>query len=96
VSNEHDLKEKLEVLRHERGVSLIDYARLQSPKPQGRWAAAAIEKAEKAAEQGPSYPQQPPNSPWHHDPVPTEPPLGINVNAVDIGEPIAASIRRPK
>ena len=29
------------------------------------------------------YPAQPPNSPWHHDPLPPEPPLGIDVNAME-------------
>jgi hypothetical protein len=30
----------------------------------------------------PQYPQQPPNSPFHHDPTGAEPPLGIDVNAM--------------
>jgi hypothetical protein len=30
----------------------------------------------------PSYPQQPPNSPWHHDPVPATEPLGFDIEFV--------------
>jgi hypothetical protein len=30
----------------------------------------------------PQYPQQPPNSPFHHDPTGPEPPLGIDVNSM--------------
>jgi hypothetical protein len=34
-----------------------------------------------------SYPQQPSNSPWHHDPVPMEEPLGFSVEDHDpVGE----------
>ena len=34
-----------------------------------------------------SYPTQPANSPWHHDPCPTEPPLGYSVDAQEpVGE----------
>jgi hypothetical protein len=43
----------------------------------------------------PVYPEQPPTSPFHHDPVPDEPPLGFSVNELQpTGEPheIAASI----
>jgi hypothetical protein len=38
---------------------------------------------------GPSpIPQQPSNSPWHHDPVPMEEPLGFSVEDHDpVGEP---------
>jgi hypothetical protein len=38
---------------------------------------------------GPSvkYPRLPANSPWHSDPCPPEPPLGIDINAMDaVGE----------
>jgi hypothetical protein len=37
---------------------------------------------------GPTYPQLPASSSWSHDPVPPEPPLGIDVNAV---EPVGTS-----
>ena len=30
----------------------------------------------------PSYPQQPANSPWHHDPVPATEPLGFDIEFV--------------
>jgi len=34
-----------------------------------------------------SYPAQPPQSPWHHDPVPPEMPLGYSVDAIEpVGE----------
>src|SRR6516164_2632457 len=34
-----------------------------------------------------SYPAQPPTSPWHHDPVPPEMPLGYSVDAIEpVGE----------
>jgi hypothetical protein len=41
------------------------------------------------------YPALPSNSPWHHDPVPPEEPLGVDLSAAPIvGEPheIAASL----
>ena len=31
----------------------------------------------------PAIPTQPASSPWHHDPVPIEPPLGINIDAME-------------
>jgi hypothetical protein len=33
----------------------------------------------------PIYPKQPPNSPWAGDPVPTEPPLGFEIDAMGNG-----------
>jgi hypothetical protein len=34
-----------------------------------------------------AYPQQPSTSPWHHDPIGTEPPLGYSVDAIEpVGE----------
>jgi hypothetical protein len=41
-----------------------------------------------------SYPAQPAGSPWHHDPIGTEPPLGYSVDEQEpVGEPfeVAAS-----
>ena len=36
-----------------------------------------------------SYPAQPENSPWHHDPCPPEPPLGFSVDEMKpVGEPL--------
>ena len=43
----------------------------------------------------PQVPRQPPNSPFHHDAVPPEEPLGIDVNAMStVGTPseVSASI----
>jgi hypothetical protein len=35
-----------------------------------------------------AYPQQPSTSPWHSEPIGTEPPLGFDVNAIEpVGEP---------
>jgi hypothetical protein len=45
-----------------------------------------------------SYPAQPSDSPWHHDPVPDEGPLGYDINYVEpVGEvdEIAASQNTP-
>jgi hypothetical protein len=45
---------------------------------------AAIEKSATVVGAGPvSYPQQPPTSPWHHDPIGDEPPLGYSVDAIE-------------
>jgi hypothetical protein len=34
-----------------------------------------------------AYPQQPATSPWHRDPVPDEPPLGYEIDAMEpVGE----------
>jgi len=41
-------------------------------------------KNEFAARVVPTYPPQPADSPWHHDAVPTEPPLGIAID--DMGD----------
>jgi hypothetical protein len=35
----------------------------------------------------PQYPRQPSTSPWHHDPVPDEPPTGYDLNALAGQEP---------
>jgi hypothetical protein len=49
----------------------------------------------------PQYPQQPPNSPFHHDPTGAEPPLGIDVNEMipvgthaEVQASIAASLQK--
>src|SRR5262245_19906565 len=35
-----------------------------------------------------TYPAQPANSPWHHDPCPREPPLGYAIDGMEcVGEP---------
>ena len=31
-----------------------------------------------------AVPHQPPGSPWHHDPVPAEPPLGFSINEMPV------------
>ena len=44
------------------------------------------------------YPAQPANSPWHRDPLPTEPPLGVSVEEMKpVGEPheVRASEAQP-
>jgi len=33
-----------------------------------------------------AYPAQPENSPWHRDPVPDEPPLGYDINALGVSD----------
>jgi len=80
TSAERDRKEKLEILRNERGVAIVDYARLQQPSPGGRWAKI---KDQEAASQYPMLK----GGPWFPNPV--EPPLGYSVSApIDLGEPI--------
>jgi hypothetical protein len=44
--------------------------------------AALALQAQRLASRGPQYPAQPANSPWGADPVPPEPPLGIDISAV--------------
>jgi hypothetical protein len=52
----------------------------------GRW--AAISNPHIVGQSAvPKYPELPANSPWHHDPVPDEPPLGYAIDAMPELEP---------
>ena len=88
MSNDRDLKEKLEVLSS----TLSKLVRVVDPKPGGRFAAEAITRAEQAASQGLQYPQIP-SGPWGSDwPNPTEAPLGFDINRVEpVEAPVAPS-----
>jgi|SRR5215472_12908637 len=55
----------------------------------GRWASPERKPTITGSSAGPSYPSQPPNSPWGTEPIGTEPPLGYDINAVE--HEIAAS-----
>ena len=60
---------------------------------EGRYAAAGTRPAVTGSSPI-AYPQQPSTSPWHSEPIGTEPPLGYDINAQDaVGEPfeVAAS-----
>lgn len=60
---------------------------------QGRFASVSKTQVTGATQQ---YPQLPETSPWHHDPVPIEPPLGFSVDEqIPVGEAheIASSAR---
>jgi hypothetical protein len=64
------------------------FSSFHDPLPGGRFAAIEPRTIVGSA---PTYqaPRQPEGSPWHHDPVPDEEPLGIDVTATpDIGEPV--------
>jgi len=82
--NEASQREKREVLRNDtylsRAASEIEpggrFAKLHSPTITG-------------ALPGPQVPQQPPTSPFHHDPVGSEPPLGF---AVDEMVPVGTEV----
>jgi hypothetical protein len=78
----------------QRGATLRDFAQADADTPRSRFSAH-----EKSVVIGstplPSYPEQPTNSPFHHDPVGQEPPLGFPVDQMPpVGEPheVAASL----
>jgi hypothetical protein len=78
--------EKLAALHNDRllkrGVAYADVVDLyDDSRPHGRFAIGAQQPLTE-------YPRQPPNSPWHHDPVGLEPPLGYSVNEMEpVGTP---------
>jgi hypothetical protein len=79
--------EKLQVFNQDRsiGSSYADHTALINPSAGGRFAREATTTVVKS---GQEYPAQPPNSYWHHDPVPREEPYGVDVNAMEpIGGP---------
>ncbi len=83
--NEANQKLRRETLRNDRS-TLLDHARAHADDAAGgrfkRELATSVVGV-------PNYPKQPETSPWHHDPVGPEPPLGLDVNAM---EPVEAEI----
>lgn len=49
----------------------------------GRFALVQKPATVVGASPGVSYPRLPESSPWHTDPLPPEPPLGIDINAME-------------
>jgi len=95
TSAKRDREEKIEILRNERGVALVDYARTLMPKPGGRFQAACAQEEQKTATQW--APHQGSSSHWSNLwPDGQEPPLGYSVHAVEpVGNPaeIEASLK---
>jgi hypothetical protein len=72
------------------GTSLSDYQSLLTPKPQGRWGAEAVARAEQTASKAPPpIPSGPWSNPYSENL--TEPPLGYSIDAVALGDPIQSS-----
>jgi hypothetical protein len=81
--------EKRAVLDNDRRVAYSQVVELYNPQPGGRFAVSSKPVTE--------VPRQPAWSPWHHDPVGLEPPLGYSVDEmVAVGTPaeVEASIRQ--
>jgi hypothetical protein len=72
--------------RVHRGGTYHEIAIAEADAVGGRFAAASKQRV---VGSGPfEYPQLPASSPWHRDPVPDEPPIGIDISAAPIvGEP---------
>ena len=80
VHSEYTQAEKRRVLRDTLHTRAVAEANMIG----GRW---ATESQTRVVGSGVEYPQLPPDSPWRDDPVPVEPPLGINVDEmVPVGE----------
>ena len=62
----------------ERTSTYLDFAR-SAEQPGGRFTKQTASKVIGV----PTYPKLPDNSPWANNPVPTEPPLGIDVNDLE-------------
>ena len=66
----------------ERPSTYLDHARAEADQLSGRFAKQTSSRVIGV----PEYPRQPPTSHWAIDPVPAEPPLNVDVNAVpDLG-----------
>ena len=68
--------------------SYLAFANILDPPPEGRFAGVEPRKVVGAYAIYEGAPPQPGSSPWSHDPVPDESPLGIEIDApINIGEP---------
>jgi hypothetical protein len=89
MTHEPTQAEKRAVLDNDRRVAYADVVDLYNPQPGGRFAVSSKPVTE--------VPRQPAHSPWHHDPVGLEPPLGYSVDEMEpVGTPaeVEASIRQ--
>jgi hypothetical protein len=75
------LKEQARVIAEQEARSAgtrAAYNNVVDPLPSGRWS-----KPSRGNDPSQLYPRLPANSPWHHDPVPNEEPLGIDISYVE-------------
>jgi hypothetical protein len=88
-NNDASQAQRRKVLENDRKVSTyFQRAQADADLELGGRYAKVTETTVTGATPGPIYPKQPPNSPWHHDPMPPEPPLGFSVNDLEpVGEP---------
>jgi hypothetical protein len=86
------LKEQARSLQEERTKNTrVAYNQVVDPSAGGRFA-----KPSQSPDPAKLYPAQPPHSPWHHDPVPDEEPLGFSVeDMLPVGEPHEISAAAP-
>ena len=79
--------ERRRVMENDRKVATYHFV-AQSAVDDERGGRYAVEgKATVTGSSPISYPAQPTHSPWHHDPIGTEPPLGYSIDAIDpVGE----------
>jgi hypothetical protein len=81
-------------MKHRDATTYHAFANLHEPLPTGRYASAVTRNVvgSKPIE---DVPRQPSGSPYHSDPVPAEPSLGVDIDAIDIGEPPSPSQPSP-
>ena len=78
-NNESSQSERKEVLKNDRPSTFKDFTFANETRG-GRYA---------KSDSGPTVRPLPPSSPWASNPVPAEPPLGYDINAVpDLGFPL--------
>jgi hypothetical protein len=95
LSKDEDRKERIDTLRNDLSVreqerqraakqpaTYHGFAVAEASEHRGRFAAINEAVVVGHAAQ-PSYPRLPESSPWHHDPVGPEEPLGFSVNALE-------------
>jgi hypothetical protein len=86
MTNETDQRERREVLRKD---TYLARAQAEAEAEVGGRFKRLTPTTIVGATPVPSYPSQPSSSPYHSDPVPPEPPLGIDVNSIEpVGTPV--------
>jgi hypothetical protein len=86
-SSQSDRRKTLENDREVRASTYLQQAQANVDEDRGGRYAATGSSPRVTGASPISYPQQPSNSPWHHDPVGDEPPLGYSVEDHDaVGE----------
>jgi hypothetical protein len=97
VSNESSQREKRETLENDQrvrngsGSTYFGFAESEASAIGGRFAVESKQRV--IGSSGVEYPALPANSPWHCDPVPPEPSLGMPIDAM---EPVGTHVEIEK